>query len=1086
MITWILGRSGVGKTEYLMRQLPQLAATHRQVLYLTPEQGSMGLEQELGAMGLGNVKALSFRRLCNEIFRTFGGVAGSYMTAARETALIYRVLTERQKDLVYYKDARPTMGFVGRLSGAFSELALSGLTRDAVFPLLEQSGRPDWLRKYDDLFTLYDAYRGALDEENRSAAEDLAEATALARERGYFKEKAVILDGFFGFTGRQRALLQVIFEQAPNVSVAFLLDPKDPSLLFSSAKREFAGLCRLAGEREQTTVTLPGPSHRLQYSDLQQLEQNLFSTRPNAVKAEHIRLMVGRNIREELAMVAIDIAKKVREGGYRYRDFALAAGDLSEYGPVAEAVFAKYGVPLFVDGGRASISKPIFAFVQSALRIISPERYFRREDVLIFLKTGLCGEERDRISLLENYCTLWQIDGERFVREADWTQNPKGQGRIDEEGAALLAELNALRQRIREPLLRFREKAARGSGAALAEAVYGLLCDFKVEKHIAARAKALYDQSGAGGNAWELQQKRRLGMEYLKLYSTMTAILDDIYLVFGEKPLSIYAMEELIGLCGEETAINLTPPTQDAVTMGEVTHSRLKDVRFLYVVGANQGLLPKPVSADSLIGERERQLFVANELPCNATLSQNTLQAQHRLYATVFSAREELTFSYSAFKMDGEVLLPSVYVDKLRRITDLTPMTMEGMDRYDFAVTREGARELVGQFPAMSTAILRELQEEPLPAYQEEDRLPREVVRRIFGDRLRLSYSQISLYQNCPFHYFMDKTMSIKKSEPITFDAANIGTFVHYGMEKLTAALIEEGYNYDKYNSDEIKRFGEKLATEYLQDQLRDFNQTNRFASLYRRMTSLFCLVAENVMGELREGKFRPYGTEFSLEGVCLPLKNGAEVQLIGSVDRVDTYEVDGKTYLKVTDYKTGSKSFDLCGVTNRDGVQLPIYLYGLMKSGNWKAPIPAVGCYMEAKTPAFTEAIRPEELEKKLKGFYKRNGAFPSEKTVLEGLDAAGGSNYFKIGYTKDGELDKRTKVYDLELMQEMTDYMETVICETAEGILAGNVAAHPLKGKDHNACQYCEFAGVCRFDEENGKKRYYSEEPLEWREEQ
>ena len=69
---------------------------------------------------------------------------------------------------------------------------------------------------------------------------------------------------------------------------------------------------------------------------------------------------------------------------------------------------------------------------------------------------------------------------------------------------------------------------------------------------------------------------------------------------------------------------------------------------------------------------------------------------------------------------------------------------------------------------------------------------------------------------------------------------------------------------------------------------------------------------------------------------------------------------------------------------------------------------------------------------------------------------------------------------------MQEMTDYMETVICETAEGILAGNVAAHPLKGKDHNACQYCEFAGVCRFDEENGKKRYYSEEPLEWREEQ
>ncbi|MBR4086629.1 MAG: hypothetical protein IKK30_02070, partial [Clostridia bacterium] len=112
---------------------------------------------------------------------------------------------------------------------------------------------------------------------------------------------------------------------------------------------------------------------------------------PAAITPTHLRLMVGRNIREELSMVAADIAKKVREEGLRYRDFALIAGSLEEYGPIAETVFAKYGVPLFVDRGRSSLGKPIFAFVQSALRLISPERYFRQEDLMTLLKPVFAG-----------------------------------------------------------------------------------------------------------------------------------------------------------------------------------------------------------------------------------------------------------------------------------------------------------------------------------------------------------------------------------------------------------------------------------------------------------------------------------------------------------------------------------------------------------------------------------------------------------------------------------------------------------------------------------------------------------------------
>ncbi len=1084
LITWILGRSGSGKTTALRERLARLAAQYHKIYYLVPEQSSLGLEREL-SKEYPNVKTVSFRRLTNEIFRAFGGVAGSYMTKTRQTALIYRVLAEKKKDLVYYRSARPTMGFVSRLSEVFSEFAMSGLCRDQVLPIMEESGRQDWLAKYQDLFLLYETYCAALDAENRWAAEDLAAATELAKTHGFFKETALLIDGFFGFTGRQRELLRVVFADSPAVCCALLLDQKEQSLLFSSAKGEFYALQKLADGMEQETVVLESGSKRLKHQDLAYLEKHLFAPRlAEPIEAPHLRLMVGQNLREELAMVAADIAKKVREQGGRWRDYALLAGSLNDYGPVAETIFAKYGIPLFVDRGRASLGKPIFAFVQSALRLISPERYFRQEDLMIFLKTGLCGEDRDQISRLENYCILWQINGERLMREADWTQNPAGSGKPNEEQQALLAELNAMKNRLRGPLLRWKETAAAGTGAALTEGLYQLLCEFQVADRIAAMAADYTTESAEGLSGWQRQQNRRLGQEYLKLYGVMMDILDDIHAVFGAEKIALYDLEELIGLCGEETALNVAPPTVDAVTLGEIAHSRLSEPKELYIVGCNQGILPMPVSDQGLIGDGERRLLAEKELPCNATLQQNTLQGQYRFYAALFSATEGMTFSYSAFQMSGEALLPSAYIHKVAALTHCVPLLREDMDLYDFALTLDGARELIGYEPALGQGILEELGEEPLPPRQKDDRLSEEVVRGLFGDRLRLSYSQISLYQNCPFHYFMEKTMGIRPLEPITFDAANIGTFVHYGMERLMKQLRQENFDYPSYNAERIQQFGAQMAIEYLEDQLKDFNRSNRFSALYQRMTDLFCRVAENVLGELAAGRYVPYGEEVPLNGVSLDLADGKKVELIGSVDRVDTYEVGGATYLKVTDYKTGSRTFEMKGITNKDGVQLPIYLYGLMKSGRWADPRPGAACYMEAKQPLFRRQIPAEELERAITDFYKRDGAYNQDPIALQGLDGSAGSQYFKIRYNKDGSIAKGCKVYESALMGELVDHMETVIRDTAEGIFGGNTAILPLKGKTQDACRYCSFAAVCGFDGGKDPCKEYSEEPYGWRE--
>lgn len=1089
MITWVLGRSGVGKTEYLKSRLEELGIRHERIFYLVPEQNSMAAERQLSGLYGERVKVVSFRRLSNFIFREFGGIAGSYMTGQKETALLYRILQEEQGRLCYYRKARPTMGFITRLMEAFDELSLSGLTEDQVMPLIEGSGRQDWLEKYKDLFLLYRAFTTRLDAENRLSSEELPAAIQKAAKGGYFKGAAVLVDGFFGFTGIQRQMLGLMMAQAAEFYCALTLEPSDPSVLFSTAKEELSALKRLAQEAglPQREHLLPGPSKRLCFEDLQHLEQNLFAARPQSDggEASHIRILTGKNIREELTMVAADISRKVREEGLRYREIAVIAGNCEDYGPLADGIFRRYRIPLFLDRGRASLSRPLFAFAQAALRLIRPDRYFRSEDMLALLKSGLCGEDPDLISRLESYCISWRIKGDKWIREEPFTQNPGGLRPRTAQSEAELAALNGLRDRLRVPLCAFKERAGAGSGEALVEALYQLFCDFSIEEQITKRAEDYLQRARCAKESWIAQQYRRLSKEYIKHYSVMMDILDDIYEVFGKEPLALHALEELIGLCAEQTALNITPQSLDAVSMGEIAHCRLEGIKVLYVVGANQGLLPMPVSDQGLIGDRERRLFAEHHLPCNATLRQNTLQGQYRFYAALFSASHELIFSHSAFKMDGSPLLPSIYLQRVQQLCGLSPILREEMALYDFAATEESARELAAFQPALREQILEEIGSALPPEREQEEALPQAVVQRLFGERLRLSYSQISLFQNCPFHYFMEKTMRIRANEPIRFDAANIGTFIHDGMEQLINTLKQENFNYDKYTKEEIQRFGEDMARRYLQETLQDLERSNRFDALFERMTGLFCRVAENVVAELREGKFIPYGAEFSLGGHPIALEDGRQVELIGSIDRVDTYEENGLTYLKVTDYKTGKQAFDLRGITNRTGVQLPIYLYGLKQAGLFADPRPAAACYMEAHTPDFKEAFPPEELAERLREFYKRGGAFSADPAALAALDGESGAHHFKIAYTKDGALRSNVKAYEPKLMMEMVDHMEHVLKDTASAIFAGDTRIAPLKGKEQDACRYCDFKAVCRYEEESGKERLWSEEPFGWRKE-
>ena len=81
VLTFILGRSSSGKTEYIYKELKRLVSDGAKKLYmLIPEQSSFETERDLleilGAGAARKVEVLSFSRLAHSIMRKTGKIAG--------------------------------------------------------------------------------------------------------------------------------------------------------------------------------------------------------------------------------------------------------------------------------------------------------------------------------------------------------------------------------------------------------------------------------------------------------------------------------------------------------------------------------------------------------------------------------------------------------------------------------------------------------------------------------------------------------------------------------------------------------------------------------------------------------------------------------------------------------------------------------------------------------------------------------------------------------------------------------------------------------------------------------------------------
>lgn len=1079
----LMGRARTGKSGRVLQRIAALGDSSQQIL-LVPEHASHVAEMDLcrvcGDTASRHAEALTFKLLASRVLGICGGSADVTLDNGGKLLTLQRTLTELAPSLRVYKRPSQRAAFLESLLAVMEELQAYAVSPEQLAQSVEQiegeSG--DKLR---DLALIYGIYLGKLHAPGRDARDLLEKLEENLEASGYVDGKDIFLDGFSYFTGRELNILRLLLRRANSVTVTLLGDTQERELFSESlrVRERLYALARDVGVSCEEEILPPAEAH----GALDHIERCFFGAADEYDQAtDAVTLYEAGTAYSECEWVASQILQLVRERGYRYREITVTARSLDSYAGAVESVFARYGIPLYYAHRSDILKSPVLTLLLGALDAASGG--FEYEDVFRCLKTGLAGLSMEECDLLENYALKWELRGAMWTREAPWTAHPDGYGADwTDEARARLEAVNALRARVQGAFLRLKQGVG-GSGAA--EKKVRALYDYLEEVNLPETLQAQTEQLFAAGDAQRAE-------ETAQLWGILCGVLDQFVEILGDTTLDAEEFASLMRLILTQYSVGTIPVTLDAVNLCEMTRNDRHTVRALFLLGANDGVLPAAENRGGVLRDEDRealerqQIFLAPH-----GMEQFHLEIQN-LYAALAQPTEKLTVSYPVSDGKGAEKRPSFVIGRIARLLPSISVETESADKEYRLSAKSTALEYAGEHIGGALWQYFEKQGDAKSAldamraasHYTRGRLSPGAVRALYGDAVTLSASRMDKARSCHFAYFMRYGLRAKERTGAGFDAPQIGTFVHDVMENTLRAAKERG-GLHALSEEALHELVRASIEAYIDRVLPDLNEKSaRFQYLFRRLCAAVDRIMDEESEELKSSDFEPlafelaFGADGQLPAITIREKNGM-ARVVGKVDRVDGWLHNGKLYLRVVDYKTGKKSFDLAELRYGLGLQMLLYLFTLKEEGRalfgGQEIVPAGVLYTPAREPMLRCArdTAPEKIEKARKKELRRSGMVLEDPAVLQAMEHSALTSpcYLPIAVKKDGAV--TGSLASAEQLGKLSKYVDRLLHEITQEVFAGNIDADPYaRTPQLSACTYCEFASACHFENGCGSDR-------------
>ena len=1127
-LRFITGRSGTGKTTLIEQEIAQELKERPMgapIVVIVPDQLSYSMEYSLsvksGLSGMIRAQVLTFKRLAWRVLQEVGGITREEVDSFGYRMLVRSVLEDNKESFKLFKQAASKHGFAEQISDVMKEFSKYCIDQQAFTELktsLAEKQAPRILQdKAHDLQLLLEKIEERLGTTYMDSEGQLnALADQLAHSE-WLQDASIYIDGFGDFTTQEYTIITQLMKYTKRVTVVLPMEEKvhtGEHELFHTAQQQFETLQQLAysesvDREERVHLT---ELQRFSNRELAHLEEQFDHYPPESFESEGaIQIIEASNRRAEVHAVARSIRKMMREGK-RYRGMTVLNRQPDVYSELIQNIFTQYDIPVFISQKKPMLHHPLIEFARSLLEAVrtdwSYEAVFRAVKTDLFFPVNESKPVwRERADRLENFVLAKGIHGKsRWQDEERWkVSRYRGLEKVrtvqTDEELATQAEFAETRDMIREPIKQLQQKlqSAR-TGRDVAEALF-----YTIE------SLSIYDKIIELQQTEHTNHRLQAAAEHEQAWTSWINVLDQFVLMFGEKELPIAEAMKILDEGFDTLEFKLIPPSLDQVTVTTMELFNSMGVEAVFVLGANEGVLPLRNDHEGLLSDSDRELFSEMGITLAPTTKLQLMRESYMAYRAFTGASARLTVSYPIADEEGKALIPSLYVPRLQQMVSNIPTEIAVMEPTELSEVEDKLAYIEHPDVALSYAIrimrqastheeiapqwqavLAYYKEDPLwssviesivqPALkrQKTELLDTELTTGLYGSSFTTSVSRIESYYSCPFQHFTTYGLNLQERFEFQLEAPDIGDLFHAALKWVSDEVMRLGLSWAALTKEQCWQLGREaidaLAPKFFH---RILLSSQRYAYIQRKLMQIIQRTIRALQSQARNSSFTPiaieagFGPDEEIAPLEINLKNGQRMHIRGRIDRIDTMKKDDQTYLRVVDYKSSARALDLTEVYYGLSLQMLTYLdVALEHAEDWLGVYanPAGVLYMYVHNPMLrlTKELNEDAVEKELLKSYKMQGYILEDADVALAMDdhIESESLIIPARLKKDGSFYSTSKVVAPEDINILRSFVRKKHQQAGDGMLSGDTRVYPYRLKEHMPCTFCSYQSICQFD--------------------
>lgn len=1080
----IYGKSGSGKTTEIFKEIKEKIKDKNKIYIVVPEQFSFSAENHLLETIDGNssinAEVLTLSRMADRVIQEVLGNVTSHLSKIGKSMIVYDAIDSLKKNMNFLRSSDKNLELALRM---ITEFKKHNVNYKMLKDTIEKVDDKYLQLKLTDTKNILEKYQKRIEGNYIDEADRLDLLAQNIELVDFFNDAVIYIDEFAGFTPNEYQIIEKLCTLAKEITVTICtdslekVDNMDESIYYFN-KITADRLLEIA-ERNGCFIDRidMGEPKKFQSKELQNLEKSIYSVSPTRweTETEDISIFSAQTPMSEIENVAKTILKLVKEDEYRFRDIAVVCANIDTYSSDVKSVLGKFNIPVFIDEKKDINNNVLMKYIVSLLNIFTTN--FSYEAMFSYIKSGILDVPDDDIFLLENYVNKWGIRGTKWY---------KGDFEYEEKND-IQERINATKNKIIVPILDFKKRL---QGEKTAKEISFCLYEFIQKNGVQQRILDKADEFEEAGQI-EVAEEYRNG---IKLFFD---VLDEMILIFDDEKMSFDRFNKIFQIGISKSEFGKIPTSFDQVLFGDIDRSKSKEIKALFLIGLNDGVIPSVVKDEGFLNDNDREMLKEH----NVELAKNSIELlyenQFNIYKVLTTPEKKLYLSYPIADEEGKALRNSILIAQIKKIFPKIKEQSDVIEK-DYEITTKEAtldsavekykeymdtdkiddewKNVISWYeknePTRMQRILRGAKYSNVPETVTEDN-----IKKMYGGSLRTSVSRLEQYRRCPFSFHLKYGLKLQEEEEFKIRPLDTGNFMHEVIDEVFSKIEARDFDVKTISKEDLYKIIEEIINEKLgMHKNYIFSSSPKFIVLTKRLKKVVYESIDYIIDQLKNSKFELYGheIEFNEKAEFKPMKitldNGNQVVVTGKIDRVDVAKTADNTYVRIIDYKSSVKDVDLNQVVSGIQIQLLTYLDEMAEQKQFESSGVLYFNLLDTIIKA-DKNLSDDEIKKQLNKKFRMKGLVVADLDIIKMMDTkiapSSYSDSVPVYLDKEGNISKtKSNVLDREKFDRLQKYTKHIISEISNEIFKGKIDIKPYYMSKKTPCEYCEYKAICNFD--------------------